>query len=339
MNQADAIRLAREGSAEVPPGARERVWRRLANVRATAPATPLWARGLAFAACATAGFALVVFFTTPAAPTVFTAATSVAVATGNVTRGADGVLHLDKGQVLVSSWGAPPVQILAVQHKVEADVAVFSVDVAAQVVTLDVREGEVRIDGERVEAGRHWPAGPAVARDYSPVTRLEPARAPEDRAWTRAEGTLRGGDYPQALKQFAALGGGGLRAEAALLKKGELQLRQLGSPAAALSTFDEANRRFPAGSLTQEIALSSLEATLALEQWTDARTRAKDFLSRFPQSERLLDVRYVSALAAWKLNDKSTTCAELRGLQATAFNGERRLTLEKLASECTLFER
>jgi hypothetical protein len=339
MNQADAIRMAKEGSAEVPAGARERVWRRLGARPATTPAAPLWSKGLAFAACAAAGFAAVSSLTAPAAPTVFSAETSIALTTGDVTRGTDGVLHLTRGEVLVSSWGAPGVQIVALQHKVEGEVAVFAVNVAAQAVSLDVREGVVRIDGERVEAGRRWPAGTPSTRNFSAVTRLEPARATEDRAWSLAEGALREGDYPEALQRFEALGGGGLRAEAALLKKGELQLRQLATPAKALATFDEALRRFPAGSLTQEIALSSLEATLALEKWTDARTRANDFLTRFPDSERLLDVRYVSALAAWQLNDKSATCAEIRGLQTSAFNGERRTTLEKLAAQCTLFER
>ena len=338
MNQADALRMAKDASAEVPAGARERVWRRLGN-RPAAPAAPSWARGLAFAACAAAGFAVVSSLTTPAAPSVFTAETSVAVSTGSVTRGADGVLHLARGRALVSSWGGPGVQIVAVQHEVDAEVAVFSIEVAGQAVTLDVHEGVVRIDGERVEAGRRWPAGTAVAQDLAPLTRLEPVRAKEDRAWALAEGALHQGDYPQALERFSALGGGGLRAEAALLKKGELQLRQLKAPAAALSTFDEALTRFPAGSLTQEVALSSLEATLALEHWSEARTRANDFLTRFPQSERLLDVRYVSALAAWQLDDKSTTCTEIRNLQTSAFNGERRATLEKLAAQCTLFER
>lgn len=340
MNQTDAIQLAKEGSAEVPAGARERVWRRLGDKRAPSSSAPLWAKGLAFAACAAAGFAVVSNFTAPAEPTVFTTDTSVATATGtDLTRDTDGTLHLAQGTALVSSWGAPGIQITALQHKIEAQVAVFAVGVAAQSVTVDVREGSVRVDGERVEAGRRWPASATASTDFSPLTRLEPARATEERSWALAEGALQEGDYPQALKRFDALGGGGLRAEAALLKKGELQLRQLKTPAAALTTFDEALNRFPSGSLTQEIALSSLEATLALEKWTDARTRAADFLIRFPDSERLLDVRYVSALAAWQLNDKSTTCAEIRDLQTSAFSGERRSTLEKLAAQCTLFER
>ena len=337
MNQADAIRVAKEGSAEVPAGARERVWRSL-GTKPAAATTPVWVKGLAFAACAAAGFAVVSSFVSAPTPTVVTGQTSVAVAEGELTVGNDGALHLNKGKLLVSSWAAPGVRIVAVQHRVEAEVAVFSVGVAAQALTVDVREGAVRIDGDRVEAGRRWPAGPAVAQDYTPVTRLEPVRAPEVRAWALAEGALQQGDYPQALQRFDALGGIGLRAEAALLKKGELQLRQLGTPAAALATFEQALQRFPAGSLTQELALSSLEATLALEKWTDARARASDFLIRFPQSERVLDVRYVSALAAWQLNDKSTTCAEIRSLQTSAFNGERRATLEKLAAQCTLFE-
>ncbi len=335
MNQADAIQVAKDASAEVPAGARERVWRRLGEKPAAAP-TGLWVKGLAFAACAAAGFALVSSFTTPAS-SVFTTETSLA--TGTVTRDAAGVLHLEKGSVLVSSWGGQTVQLVAAKHTVEAEVALFSAGVAALSLTVDVKEGSVRVDGERVEAGRRWPAGVAGSHDFSPVTRLEPVRAGEDRAWALAEGAVREGNYPQALQRFEALGGGGLRAEAALLKKGELQLRQLNTPADALKTFDDATHRFPSGSLTQELALSSLEATLALGHWSDARSRANDFLTRFPQSERLLDVRYVAALAAWQLNDKSTTCAEIRGLQTSAFNGERRVTLEKLAAQCTLFER
>jgi hypothetical protein len=339
MNQADAIQQAKEGTAEVPAGARERVWRRLGEQRPAPAAMPAWSKGLAFAACAAAGFLLVSTLRAPPAAKVFDGETSVAVATGEVTQGSDGVLKLGPGRLLVSSWGLPPVQIVALQHSIEAEVAVFAVEVAAQALTVDVREGFIRIDGERVEAGTRWPSGSPAARDYAPLTRLEPARAPEDRAWALAEIAVQKGDYPQALERFNALGGGGLRAEGALLKKGELQLRKLNAPAAALSTFDEALRRFPSGSLTQELALSSLEASLALEKWTDARARANDFLARFPQSERLLDVRYVSALAAWQLDDKSTTCAEIRGLQTSAFNGERRTTLEKLAAQCTLFER
>lgn len=335
-NQTEAISLAKEATALVPAGARERVWRRLGA--RPAPSTPGWVKGLAFAACAGVGFLVVSALTPPAAPlAVFSAESSVAV--GSATRDADGVLHLGDGHLLVSSWSAPAVQIVALQHKIEAETATFAVNVAAQSVTVDVHDGEVQVNGERVEAGRRWPKGSAVAIDYAPVTRLEPARAGEDRAWALAERAARAGDYPRALVRFDALGGGGLRAEAALLRKGELQLRQMKSPAEALATFEGALRRFPSGSLTQELALSSLEATLALEKWSEARAHAAGFVARFPQSERLLDVRYVAALAAWQLNDKSTTCAEIRSLQTSAFSGERRSTLEKLAAQCTLFER
>lgn len=337
MNQADAISLAKDATAHVPHGARERVWRRLSQPPRPA-SVPVFAKVLAFGVCTAAGFLIVSALTSPSAPTVFS--TDGSVALGTAAREADGTLSLASGRLMVSSWAAPAVQIVALQHRIEAEAALFRIDVAGESVTLDVREGEVRINGERVEAGHRWPAGvPRLQYDYSPVVRLEPARAGEDRAWTLAEKALQAGDYPRALARFDALGGGGLRAEAALLRKGELQLRQLSTPADALKTFDEALRRFPSGSLTQELALSSLEAALALGRWAEARTRANDFLGRFPQSERLLDVRYVSALAAWQLDDKSTTCEEIRGLQTAAFAGERRATLEKLAAQCTLFER
>jgi|GEM_PF-3230944 len=337
MNQLDALKVAQDATAEVPAGARERVWRRLG----ARPAPPrLWVRGLAFAACAAAGFALVSSLTASPEPTVFTTEGSVATSTGGLTRSADGALHLGNGLALVSTFSGPGVTVVAGGHHIEAEVAVFSVDVAGQSVTVDVREGSVRVDGERVDAVRRWPPNAAgKTADFAALAKLEPVRAGEDRTWALAERASREGDYPQALQRYEALGGGGLRAEAALLKKGELQLRQLKSPSNALSTFDEAVRRFPEGSLTQELTLSSLEASLALERWADARTRAAAFLARFPDSERLLDVRYVAALAAWQLKDKLTTCSEIRGLQTSALQGERRATLEKLAAQCTLFER
>ncbi len=334
MNQLDALRIAKEASAEVPAGARERVWRKLG----TRPApNRVWMRGLAFAACTAAGFAVASFFLAAPATTVFTTAGSTASSRGTLTRSADGVLHVEEGRARIASFSGPGVTVIAGAHRIEAQVAVFAVDVAGQSITVDVREGSVRIDGERVDAVALWP-GSGPARSHTGDL-TQPPPTSEDRAWALAEKASRQGDYAAAMKQYEALGGGGLRAEAALLKKGELQLRQLKSPAKALSTFDEAVRRFPEGSLTQELALSSLEASLALEHWADARARAAEFQKRFPESERLLDVRYVSALAAWQLKDPATTCAEIRGLQTSAFDGERRTTLEKLAAQCTLFER
>lgn len=339
MNQTEAIALAKSASAEVPSGARERVWRRLQQ-KPAATGMPVWAKGLAFAACTAAGFLAVSSFLAPAKPQAFSFDGAVASVRGDAVQEADGAISLAKGHALVSAWSAPGVTLRARQHLIQAEVALFSVDVAPAEVTVDVREGEVRVDGEKVFAGKRWPTGTAAAAaDFAPVTKLEPARAEEDRAWSLAEQSARKGDYPAAVKRFDALGGGRLRAEAALLRKGELQLRALSSPAEALKTFDGALKRFPNGSLTQELSLSALETALALGQWQDARTRATAFVARFPQSERLDDVRYVSALAAWQLNDQSTTCTEIRGLQTTAFHGERRATLEKLAAQCTLFER
>lgn len=337
MNQSDAMQLLKGETAEVPAGARERVWRRLGS-QAPARSAPLWLKGLALAACTAAGFAVVSSLSVPAA-TVFKFDRAVATARGEVTRDTAGVLHLEQGEVLASSWGAPGLKLIAASNQVDAEAAVFSVEVAAHSVTVDVHEGEVRINGERVEAGRRWPTGQAAVHDLKALRALEPSRAGEERGWALAELDVDSGRYPEALKRFDALGGQGLRAEAALLKKGELQLRQLNSPAGALLTFDEARRRFPSGSLGQEVALSSLEAMLALEQWSDARGTAKDFLTRFPESERQVEVRYVSALAAWRLDDKAAACVEIGGLQPSAFSGERRATLEKLASQCTLFER
>lgn len=303
-----ALSEARQATADVPAGARERVWRRLQQPAVRA--TPTWVKGLAFAACTAAGFVAVSSFTAKPPPYTLEASAPT-------TRLADGTVVLGEGRAQISARAGVKVQ--ARTHRIEAEVAVFSVGVAAAEVSVDVQDGEVRVDGERVLAGKRWPS--------------------EERAWTQAEESARAGDYPKAVQRFEALSGGGLRAEAALLRKGELELRELSSPAEALKTFDVGLKRFPKGSLTQELALSSLEATLALGQWHDARSRAAQFLARFPQSERLDDVRYVSALAAWQLNDRSTTCAEIRTLQTTAFHGERRATLEKLAAQCTLFER
>lgn len=338
MNQSDAVQLLKEETTQVPTGARERVWRRLGTA-APARSMPLWVKGLAFAACTAAGFAVVSALSVPSAPVDFKFDRAVASAQGKVSRDGAGVLRLERGEVLASSWGAPGIKLVAGSARVEAEAALFAVDVAAQAVTVDVREGEVRINGDRVEAGRRWPSGSAKPHDFTAVTRLEPARATEDRSWALAELDVDSGRYPQALKRYEALGGQGLRAEAALLKKGELQLRQLNSPADALVTFQDAQHRFPSGSLGQELSLSALEAMLALEQWSDARRNARAFLTQFPDSERQVEVRYLSALAAWRLGDKPSACVELGGLQPSAFNGERRETLEKLAAQCTLFER
>jgi hypothetical protein len=206
----------------------------------------------------------------------------------------DGLVAVRAGTLGISTWGQPGVRLEVAGHLLEAQASLFAVQVAGDSVVLDVREGLVLVDGERVE--RRWPASAeGLALDFSGVQRLEPAQAREEREWRISQALLEAGQVEAARAQLARLAGGGLRAEAALLLKGELELRRLHDAKTALGTLDDAARRFPEGSLQQEVALTRLEALHALGDTAALGAAARDFLTRFPQSERRAEVERLAA--------------------------------------------
>ncbi len=286
----ELLRGFKEASALPPPGARERVWRRLDSPRRPAAALP-W---LALAGAAAAAVIAFVTLTPRAAPPLvpmYGEGYVVLAPAGALTRSGD-ALVLRHGTAFVSAWGGR-VELVWGRRRVSTDAAVFAASVASD-VSLAVQSGAVLADGERVEASPR-----ATAVDFAPLRALEPKEAEQERAWVLAENAAAEGRIAEAIERFAALSAySSLRAEAALLRKAQLELWSLHAPADALRTLAAAAERFPAGALQQERAFSELEAYVEQKAWRAAAERAASFLTAWPQSERRAEVEQVAAVAA-----------------------------------------
>lgn len=199
-------------------------------------------------------------------------------------------LTLRQGRLAVSAWNTPVV-VEARGQRITVESAVVVVEVAGDRVSVEGVEGAFVIDGERHEASD---ASRAAAGDVGPLQTLEGPEAPLARAETLATAAMQAQRWDDASRALSVVAkSSSLRAEAALLKRGELELRRLAQPLRALASFDEGDVRFPDGTLAMERSLSALEAAVAGQQWESAVQRADRFLTRFPSTERSAEVRRV----------------------------------------------
>ncbi len=296
----------RRATATPPPGARERVWKTLvAQPGGSSRRRRAWVLApLALAA------ALAVFVATRT-PEVQTFAGSndvISLSEGHADwNPATNEVTLERGALEASVWGPPALRVHVRGRLIETSGAVLVVRTAGERVVIAPTRGSIVIDGERVDASE------ATRREAGVTTieRLEPPDASARRAAQALE-SKRWEEADRALEEVAS--SGSLGAEAALLQKGELELRTLRDPARALATFGVAAQRFPQGNLVQERELSSLEAEFALRHFEATAARAGAFLSAFPASERALDVRRLQVRALLEQGRAAEGCALASGL-------------------------
>jgi hypothetical protein len=309
MSDLDWRREYRDATQAPPRGAKERVWKRLDG--AERPASRRWVPVLAVACAAAAALVAVVAWPRTETTSWRTDGSAVAVQDARYTfDAANNTLTLERGTVTASVWSGPVLHVQSHGRRVEVEAAVVVVSVAGDVVTVTPVEGSVLVDQQRVEAA-HAPAVPQAAA----VQALEPKDAKAQRASTQAQRALEAGRYEEAARAFDEVArSGSLGAEAALLRKGDLELRRLGAPERALGTFDDGDARFPDGSLGAERALSALDALAELRRWSDVEARAARFLADFPASERRQDVVRLRVGALFELGRSAEACREVREL-------------------------
>ncbi len=228
-----------------------------------------------------------------------------------------------------------PLTVTVRGHEVTAQRAVFALEVAGDSVVVDVREGTVLVDG--VAVTKRWPASaPAIesVAHFEPlpeaqtsaavpakVAPVEPAEGPKltqpheirsvlaprvGRSGEAAAVTAPSVPGPgQGEHQVGSAetppmprGPSELGEEGMLLQRADHELRALSDPTAALRTLNETSRRFPHGSLRQEVALTRLEALRVLRDWPAVRSAASDFLAEYPDSERRAEVERLGQFAA-----------------------------------------
>ncbi|HUJ28574.1 MAG TPA: hypothetical protein VLW85_21275 [Myxococcales bacterium] len=326
---AKLLDAAAQDQARGVPGASERVYRGLSGRRSL----PRWPLALA-AGLAAAAVAAFLLRTPRLVLRESTGAVSGSV-DGALTTGHDGAALLERRGLRIalgpdSALQASPLRLLRGQAaflstskfsmqagalQVEAVQALFAAAVRDR-PAIHVRRGFVRAGGALVKEGARWPADApppdalsnALAdlaadpsRGIRSLAQLETPPAPRAISapadlLARARDEERAGRYGQAASLFAQLAGGdGAWAGNALYELARLRLRDLDQPAQALQSLLEYRRRFPSGPLEQEVALTSIEARLALHQPDGALADMNAFLDRYGQSERAGEVRWLRA--------------------------------------------
>lgn len=323
MTQLDWRRELRDATRTPPRGAKERVWQRLEGGRAPRA----WWPALALAGAAAVALAVLLW---PRTESTVLRSDDYAVAVDSARyewNEATRTLSLERGAVTASAWKGAPLRILARGRVIAVEAAVVDVAVAGDDVTITPVQGAVLVDSQRVVATQ--PLAGAQAQRAQALTPLEPPDVDTQRASTTADRALERQDYDEAVRALDVVGHSGrLGAEAALFRKGEVELRQLKTPDRALATFDDGDALFPAGSLSHERGLSALEALAGLHRWDDVEARAARFLADFPQSERLQDVRRLHVQALFELGRGAEACREVRGLTGDS--------AETLRARCSL---
>ncbi len=314
MNQDELKHLFRDATAAPPPGSRERVWRALdapVKPRSQLRLIPLFL----VATAAGVAFTLFVMHESPA-PLRWSDPHSAVLSTTAraVLDPSSRRVTLESGEVALSSWGAP-LELFAVGHTVRVERGVVVVRVAGDSVTVSPVEGVASFDGISVKAtAASRIAAGALGQD---VLSLESTTAQPRRLLARADAFITERDFPQAVSTLSAVAQlGGLDAEVALYKKGELELHQLSRPEAALDTFDDGDARFASGALRQERQLSAIEACVKLERWGAVLSRTEQFLSEHQASERADELRLLHASALAATGELKAACAEVARLPA-----------------------
>ena len=252
-------------------------------------------------------------------------------------------MDLFQGEVSVVTHGL--VTIAAGAVRVEAVSASFLLRMETRGITLNVREGTVRVGDKAVSAGESWstippepplrlepprpaepPPAPAIVEAPRPprqqlIARIEePVPAPlpppetDEALHGRAQTAESEGRYAEAAALYAELSEhAGPRAGTSLYELARVRQRFLAQPGAALLAIDEYRRRFPDGPLAQETSLNAIEARLVLGDEIEALREMDSFLDRWAGSERATEVRW---LRAQLLAGRGQCSADLEALAA-----------------------
>jgi len=165
------------------------------------------------------------------------------------------------------------------------------------------------------------PDEPEAAPDPKPV-KVEPPADPAKR-YMLARSLAQKGRYADAVGIYEGLANGSSGwAEPAQYEVARLTLRALKKPAAAVKELDAYRRRWPNGSLSHEVALSSIEVQLKLGAGPAALREMDDFLAKFPNSERTSEVRFLRATVRRDRGDCAGAAADYLALLGDPAHGD-----------------
>ncbi|MBL8955763.1 MAG: outer membrane protein assembly factor BamD [Myxococcaceae bacterium] len=159
------------------------------------------------------------------------------------------------------------------------------------------------------------PDEPVAVPDPKPL-KVDPPADPSQR-YMLARSLAQKGRYADAIGIYDGLAKGSSGwAEPAQYEVARLTLRALKKPGDAARELDEYQRRWPQGSLSHEVALSSIEVQLKLGAGPAALRAMDDFLAKFPSSERRGEVHFLRATVRRDRGDCAGAAADYLELLA-----------------------
>lgn len=161
----------------------------------------------------------------------------------------------------------------------------FCVDVTAARTSVEVTEGEVRVEGS--DWSSRVVAGQTMSSDAPRVTAPVPAVAAPAPASTCK--SLRSLESREAC-EAAASAGDGLAAQNALYNLALLARDQRHDGASALTLFQAYRRRFPQGPLAPEASLGILTELSQEGRYADAASEALRYLQAYPAEAKAAQV-------------------------------------------------
>ncbi len=205
----------------------------------------------------------------------------------------------------------------------------FSVEVSERRVRLSAGDRKLRVRGSsgnarEVPPGYSWSAGDAGEKlergDARVASDADDSRQvalyhPDADPLREGEAKEGRGDYAGAAAIYqAAARENGPRAATALYALARLRLRFLHDPQGALASLDEETRRFPSGPLSQEVALTEVEARLDLRDDAATLRAMNGFLDSYASSERAAEVRWLRASLELRASGCAAAKADLDAL-------------------------
>jgi hypothetical protein len=233
-------------------------------------------------------------------------------------------VHLAGGRVTASLAKQPvgtTFSVVTAQGSVTAIGTVFSVEIGAgsrALVRVDEGSVEVRAAGAplmRVRASESLELGqrallPQSTPAVEPAPRFEPSPRPDvaepdqtapvprvasaSEQLTRARARRASGDARGAAQLYRALQQlhpNSSEAHASYVSLGQLELLELGNPAAALVMFETYLKRRAAGALSEEARHGRIRALYALGRTAEARIASEQFLKAHPKSPHAAALR------------------------------------------------
>lgn len=268
-------------------------------------------------------------------------------------------LKLEQGMAAVRILGERRFTIAAGAYTLRASSGVFVAEVSSSRVRVRAEGAPLVVDGPgggNVAQGSSWTSDAGDKDDLvAPaqlITALQKGSALQRLAMLHPAGpspAASGGsgtallaqahadesakDYAGAAASYARLAElGGARAPAALYELARLRLKFLGQPQAALDALDQARSRYPANPLAQEVALSAIDARLALGHDDATLSEMNLFLEQYSSSERAAEVRWLRASLEVRAGDCRAAGSDLSLLARDPVQGANALLGEAVCA-------